>query len=283
MSAWSRCGQPSCWQVPFFQSMLRGTSGQRLMPRRDGLTACQTSMNGWPTISTCLPMADLTMPWAIRLSFDPGTRWSTRTPTRRCGPGLKSRRCSARSSTPPRNSTTTPSIRRSSPHTFSTSSASCRPSTKIRLARATRAFTSWTATEPLAVRVFLAGPDLDRAPQHDRLALEQEARAEREGTPLGAPVLERHRVEVAVDGDDLAAPVGDDLLEDHPDLGRYVDGAASSGRAPVGVEDVGAVTIRSWGKAPSNARSAGRCSDAPRHAEPARASSPPALRAAHVD
>ena len=37
------------------------------------------------------------------------------------------------------SSTTTPSMRRSSPQTFSTSSASCRPSTKIRLARATRA------------------------------------------------------------------------------------------------------------------------------------------------
>ena len=29
MSAWSRCGQPSCWQVPVFQSIPRGTDGQR--------------------------------------------------------------------------------------------------------------------------------------------------------------------------------------------------------------------------------------------------------------
>ena len=186
MSAWSRCGQPSCWQVPFFQSMLRGTSGQRLMPSRDGLTACQTSMNGWPTISTCLPTVGLRRcPGRSGSPWSPGTRWSTSTPTRRCGPGLKSRRCSARSSTPPRNSTTTPSIRRSSPQTFSTSSASWRPSTKIRLARATRAFTSWTATEPLAVRVVLAGPPaVVGRTSDDRLALEQEAGAEREGTPL---------------------------------------------------------------------------------------------------
>ncbi len=157
MSAWLRCGQPSCWQVPVFQSMPLGTDGHCAMPRRSGLTACHTSMNGWPTTSTCLPTGERAMFWAIRASFDPGTRWSTSTPTRRCGPGVKSRRWSARSSTPPRYSTTTPSIRRSSPQTFSTSSASCRPSTKIRLARATRALTPCTATEPDAVRVGAAG------------------------------------------------------------------------------------------------------------------------------
>ena len=66
---------------------------------------------------------------AIRASLEPGTRWSTSTPTRRSGPGPKSRRWPESSSTPSRNSTTTPSSRRSSPHTFSTSSASWRPST----------------------------------------------------------------------------------------------------------------------------------------------------------
>ena len=47
----------------------------------------------------------------------------------------------------------------------------------------------------------------DRGGEDHRPALEQEARAEREGTPPGAAVLERDRVQVAVDGDDLAAPV----------------------------------------------------------------------------
>ena len=196
------------------------------MPSRSGFTACQTSMNGWPTTRTCLPTGERAMPCAMRASFDPGTRWSTRTPTRRCGPGLKSRRWSARSSTPPRYSTTTPSIRRSSPQTFSTSSASWRPSTKIRLARATRALAPCTATEPDAVRVGAAGaPDADRPGEDHRLALEQEAGAERERTPLAAPVLQRQRVDVAVDGDDLAAPVGGDLLDDHADLGRHLHGA----------------------------------------------------------
>ena len=72
MSAWSRCGQPSCWHTPFFHSMLRGTSGQRSSPSRSGLTAAQTSMNGWPTMSTCWPSGEFAMPWAIRLSFEPG-------------------------------------------------------------------------------------------------------------------------------------------------------------------------------------------------------------------
>ena len=152
---------------------------------------------------------------AIRLSLEPRTRWSTSTPTRRSGPGRKSRRWSARSSTPPRYSTTTPSMRRSSPQTFSTSSASCRPSTKIRLARATRAFAPWTATDPDAVRVGLAGRGRPhRRGQDHRLALEQEAGAEREGAPLAAAVLQGDGVQVAVDRDDLAAPVGGDLLDD---------------------------------------------------------------------
>ena len=87
MSAWLRCGQPSCWQVPVFQSMLRGTSGQRVMPRRSGFTACQTSMNGCPTTSTCLPTGERAMPCAIRLSLEPLTRWSTSTPD----PALRAR------------------------------------------------------------------------------------------------------------------------------------------------------------------------------------------------
>ena len=88
----------------------------------------------------------------------PGTRWSTRTPTLRSGPGLKSRRCSDRSSMPSRYSTTTPSIRRSSPQTFSTSSASWRPSTKIRLGPGDAGLGAATAIDPDAVRVGATGP-----------------------------------------------------------------------------------------------------------------------------
>ena len=68
------------------------------------------------------------------------------------GPGRKSATAPARSSMPCRGSTTMPSTRRSSPQTFSTSSASCLPSTQIRLALATWARWPATRTEPDAVR-----------------------------------------------------------------------------------------------------------------------------------
>ncbi len=37
MSAWSRCGQPHCWQTPCFHSMSRGTLGHAFLPSRSGL------------------------------------------------------------------------------------------------------------------------------------------------------------------------------------------------------------------------------------------------------
>ena len=91
-----------------------------------------------------------------RHSLVPGTRWSTSTPIRRPGPGANSRTAPARSSTPSSISTTTPSTRRSAPQTFSTSSASCLPSTKIRDPLATLARWPVTAREPLAVRADAA-------------------------------------------------------------------------------------------------------------------------------
>ena len=76
-------------------------------------------------------------------------------------------------------------------------------------------------------RAARARPRARARREDDRPALEQEARAEREGAALAAPVLQGQRVEVAVDGDDLAAPVGGDLLDDRADLGRRLDGAAA--------------------------------------------------------
>ena len=74
------------------------------------------------------------------------------------------RRAAASSrSIPCRYSTTTPSARRSSPHTFSTSSASWRPSTRMRLARAVRARASAAAKDPDAVRRGPAGAAGSRA------------------------------------------------------------------------------------------------------------------------
>ena len=77
-----------------------------------------------------------------------------------------------------------------------------------------------------------------RAGEDDRLALEQEAGAEGKRAALLAAVLESQRVQVAVDRDDLAAPVGGDLLHDLADLGRHLTRSPASGSAPVGGEDV---------------------------------------------
>ena len=82
---------------------------------------------------------------------------------RRRGPGAKSRIAPARSSTPSSISTTTPSTRRSAPQTFSTSSASCLPSTKIREPLATLARCPDTARDPLAVRADAARASARRA------------------------------------------------------------------------------------------------------------------------
>ena len=53
------------------------------MPTTDGFTACHTSTNGWPVTSTCGPATAC----AARVSLLPSTRWSTSTPSRRCGAG----------------------------------------------------------------------------------------------------------------------------------------------------------------------------------------------------
>ena len=108
------------------------------------------------------------------------------------GPGLArtSRRWSGRSSTPSRYSTTTPSMRRSSPHTFSTSSASWRPSTKIRLARATRACACGDGDRSRTPSASAAAARRGRGDEDDWLALEQETRARAERSGAAAPVLE---------------------------------------------------------------------------------------------
>ena len=83
----------------------------------------------------------------------------------------------------------------------------------------------------------------DRRPEDHRLALQQESRPEREGPAPAPPVLQRQRVEVAVDRHDLAAPVGGDLLDHRPELGRGLDGTPALRSAPVGREHVGSVAV----------------------------------------
>ena len=83
----------------------------------------------------------------------------------------------------------------------------------------------------------------DRRAQGHRLAVEVEAGAEREHPAPVAPVLQRHRADVAVDLDDLAAEPGGGVLDDHALLDRGVDRAALLGPAPVVGQHVGAVAV----------------------------------------
>ena len=221
-----------------------GTSGQRCRPSRSGFTAAQMSMNGWPTISTCLPTGDLAMPWAIRLSLEPAHQ----VVDEHADPAL-----------------------RAGPEVAQVVGEVVDAAEVLHDDALDAQVVAPDLLDQLGVVPALdedpAGPgdpglgavDGDRAGrrtrrlrraaaahrrgQDDRPALEQEARTEREGAPLAAPVLQGERVQVAVDGDDLAAPVRGDLLDHGADLGGRLDGAAALGCAPVGGEDVGAVAV----------------------------------------
>ena len=140
MSAWSACGQPSASQIPCFHSTSRGTSGHareaeplRLhrrprRRRRGGRRPARARRRG-----SGVRRRRCGSPW----SRGPGGRRARR----RGAPGRARSRAAGRPGRRRRRGARRrrPRRRRSSPQTFSTSSASCRPSTKIRLSRATRA------------------------------------------------------------------------------------------------------------------------------------------------
>ena len=245
MSAWSRCGQPSCWQTPFFHSLLRGTSGQRSSPSRSGLTAAQTSMNGWPTISTCGPeRGAVGSASAIRLSLEPGDQvvdqdadpaLAGRDGSRAGGrPGRRRRRGTPRPrprSAGRRPRPSRPARRRAGPRRRSGSAGPPGPWRRGRRPSRTP-YASASRARSGAGAARITGRPSSRKPG-----------PERERTPLAAAVLEGDGVQVAVDGDDLAAEVGGDLLDDRAQLGRGLDGAAALRGAPVGGEDVGAVAV----------------------------------------
>ena len=138
---------PRARQMPSFHGSPRGTSGHSSSPTTCGRIPAQTSTNGCPATSTCGPETDA----ASRDSFDPRTRWSTSTPSRRAADGPNLATAATRSSMPCIGSTTIAASRRSSPHTCSSSSASWRPSTQMRLDAATWAALDPPPTEPEAV------------------------------------------------------------------------------------------------------------------------------------
>ena len=114
-------------------------------------------------------------------------------------------------------STTTPSTRRSCPHTVSTRAASWMPSTQIRLARAVRAVRFATFTDPDA---DTTGPLRDRRGDDQRggPALDQErGRAQREDPVAAVPVFQGHLADVHAHHR-AAEPAGR-VLDDDPALG----------------------------------------------------------------
>ena len=112
------------------------------------------------------------------------------------------RTAAARSSMPSSGSTTTPSMRRSSPQIRSTRAASWMPSTQIRLALATCA--SYPGDRDRTRRRSAAAPLRRRRPDGLRrvtdVAVEQErGRRQREVAPLAVPVLQHHRAQLEAD------------------------------------------------------------------------------------
>ena len=256
-SAWVSCGQPRASRVPCLMSVPRGTSGQRSRPTRVGLTACHTSTYGCPRTSTFSPPGISVTRWAIRDSLEPATRWSTRTPARRSGAGPKSAMTSSRLSTPSSMRTTTPSWRRSSPQTFSTSSASCLPSTQMREARATfgplalnRVGTRGRQPSPGgAHRAGGRAPASHRRIQDHRTALDPEPRPQRETAAHTVTVLQDHDVLTARllhrhrGTDEPGLPVLNHQTRRHRHVHRLRAHSARSRAVRIDRQDVPAVAV----------------------------------------
>ena len=230
--------------MPTFHSTERGTSGHAESPIRSGLIACQTSTNGWPTTSTCRPIVgagDLVGdPALLRAGHevvdqhaDPtlGVRGRSRVGDRR---GRRRRRGTRRrrprgAGRRPRPSR--PARRRAAPRRRSGWPWPPWPSLRGRPPSPRRSGSAWRRGQP------------HRRAEDHWPALEQEARAQRERAAPAAAVLEGQRVQVTVDRDDLAAPVGGDLLDDRAELGHGLDRAPPLRGAPVGPQDVGTVAV----------------------------------------
>ena len=175
--------------MPCFHSTSRGTSGQARRPSRSGFTPAQTSTNGWPTTSTCAPTGERRTSSAMRLSFEPGTRWSTSTPTRRPGPGRKSPEHARRGRRRRRGTRRRrPRPQVVAPHLLDQLGVVPALDEDPAGSRATRAASAGDGHRPGRGHAA-ARPEPARvtgAVEHDRAALEQEAR-DRAGTPRRRP------------------------------------------------------------------------------------------------
>ena len=196
------------------------------MPSAAGFTACQTSTYGWPATSTCGSRTAATM----RLSLEPGTRWSTSTPSRRrgVGPELADRAGQVvdavqrldHDALDPQVVAPDPLDQRGVVHALDPDPAAAGDPGR----RRRRPRTSRTRSGP-ARRGGRRGRH--RPGQRHRPAVEQEAgRAEREHPPPAVPVLQRDRVLGAVH--DRAAEAGAGLLDHEVALGGHASGPPSS-------------------------------------------------------
>ena len=163
------------------------------MPSAAGFTACQTSTYGWPTTSTCGSVTAAT----IRLSLEPGTRWSTSTPSRRAGLGPNARTAAGQvvdavqrldhDRLDPQVVAPDPLDQRGVVHALDPDPAAAGDPGAAR----SRPRSSRTRCG----RAGAAAGAADRPGQRHRPAVEQEAgRAEREHPPPAVPVLQRDRV-----------------------------------------------------------------------------------------
>lgn len=210
------------------------------MPTTAGRTACHTSTNGWPVTSTCGPATAA----AIRLSFEPGTRWSTSTPSRRRSPGRTrppprpARRCRTAARRPRRRPggrgprPAPPARRRAGPRPRSGSAGRFLPPR-------CRAGSSPTPTARRPDRRPTDGAR--RLDERGQPAVEQEARrAHREDPPAAVAVLQRHPVGLHLD--DRPAELRCRVLDDQTQLGGHFRQVRSARPAPaIGGEHVAVV------------------------------------------
>ncbi len=248
-SAWSAHGQPSRWQVPFFQSSSRGTLGQVVSPSRSGLTACQMSMNGWPTMRTCWPSGDAAMPWAIAgllgsrhqvVDEDPDPASRPRPEGGQLG-GQVVDAAEVLDHDPLDAQVVAPHPLDQLGVVAALDEDPARPRHPGRR----------VVDGHRARRGAGRGGRRRRGPWPDEdhgAAVEQEAGPQWERAPLAAAVLQRHRAEVGVHLHDLAAPVGGHLLHHDAEVGGGLGRPAPCGRAPVTGQHIGAVPVAALGR-----------------------------------
>ena len=177
----------------------------------------------------------------MRASFEPATRWSTRTPSRRPGPGRKSSTIATRSSMPPRCSTTTPSTRQVvAPHLFDEFGVM----STLDVDAARQRNLGRRLVRPPTRRRCAPGSSASirsRRGEDHRFAVDQVAGPDRERFGTAVPVFELHPA--VLDADHRPDETRLRVLDDHADLhGLFGRPGLPRSMRVVG-EHVGAIAI----------------------------------------